>query len=560
VIEQFQPADLIEPWVQDPEAAPPAPLSGDWRVSAVSLLDDSDARLVDSASFTAGLNDHVAIVGSSSSGKEHLGMLLAGLVSPSSGDIKVGELNLADQPSAVTGRRLAYVGQDAYLFPQSVRENLTYGMKHRPVTPPAEVDPAMKAREDSESLKAGNTTLDPAADWIDYQIAGVSGPDEMTDRLIEVLKLVEMEDDVYRFGLGGAIDPEARPDEAEDVLKARDALRERLEAQDAADLVIRFDPERYNPNATLAENLLFGTPIKATYAPEVLGDNELVMELLEQEGLTGALLDMGLSIARTMVEIFADLPPGHPFFEQFSFIEADELPDFRVLVQRSEKGGAGALPKEDQRRLMALPFKYVEARHRLGLIDEKVEERVVATRAKIAQRIEEADPGAVEAYRPEAYNSAASLQDNILFGRLAFGQAEAEKTVGRVLGDVLNDLGLRRTVLEVGLDYQVGVGGKRLTKTQRQKLAIARALLKRADVLILNEAAGVMDGATQSLLFDRILEDRKGQGVIWTLQRANFAQRFDQVLVMQAGRIVEQGKYAELESADSALKELISAG
>ncbi len=562
VIEQFQPADLIEPWVQDTEVPQPAPLSGDWRVSAVSLLDDSDTRLVDSASFTAALKDHVAIVGSSSSGKEHLGMLLAGLVRPTSGDIKVGELNLAEQTSAVTGRRLAYVGQDAYLFPQSVRENLTYGLKHQPVTPGmhAEADPAKKAREESESLRSGNTTLDPEADWIDYQDAGASGPGDLTDRLVEVLKLVEMEDDVYRFGLSGAIDPEERPDVAEDVLKARDALRARLEAQDAADLVVRFDPEHYNLNATLAENLLFGTPIKDAYATEVLADNELVMGLLEQEDLVGPLLDMGLSIARTMVEIFADLPPGHPFFEQFSFIEADELPDFRVLVQRSEKGGTEALSSEDRRRLLALPFKYIEARHRLGLIDGKVEDRVVATRAKIAQRIEEADPGAVEAYRPEAYNAAASLQDNILFGRLAFGQAQAEETVGRALGDVVQDLGLRRTMLEVGLDYQVGVGGKRLTKTQRQKLAIARALLKRADVLILNEAAGVMDGATQSLLFDRILEDRKGQGVIWTLQRANFAQRFDRVLVMQAGRIVEQGKYAELDRADSALKELISAG
>ena len=69
-----------------------------------------------------------------------------------------------------------------------------------------------------------------------------------------------------------------------------------------------------------------------------------------------------------------------------------------------------------------------------------------------------------------------------------------------------------------------------------------------------------MDGATQSILFDRILEDRKGRGVIWTLQSANFAKRFDHVLVMSAGRIVEQGKYAELDRADSALGELISAG
>jgi len=562
VIEQFQPPGMIEPWVQDPETPEPEPLTGDWQVSAVTLADDTDVRLVDAASFTGHLTDHIAIVGNSSSGKEHLGMLLAGLVQPSSGDIKIGGRNIPEQPSAVTGRRIAYVGPDAYLFPHSVYENLVYGLKHRPLASP-ELDgdaAAKKARETAESQHAGNTTLDLDADWIDYRTAGLEAPGDLTGRLIEILKLVEMEDDVYRFGLSGAIDPGKQPEVAENILKAREALSARLEAEGAVDLVVSFDPERYNLNATVAENLLFGTPIKGAYETANLAENKLLIDLLEGEGLCDVLLEMSLSIARTMVEIFADLPPGHPFFEQFSFIAADELPDFRVLVQRCEKSGVSSLGEDDRRRMLGLPFRYVEARHRLGLIDEALEARIVGVRGAIAERIDEHDPGAVAPYMPEAYNAAASLQDNILFGRLAFGQAKAEETVVHVVGEVLEDLGLRGTVLEVGLDYEVGVGGQRLTKTQRQKLAIARALLKQADVLILNEAAGAMDGATQSVLFDRILGQRNGRGIVWTLQRAIFAKKFDRVLVMQTGRIVEQGSFSDLDRADSALGELIHAG
>ena len=562
VIEQFQPPDMVQPWVQDPETPEPEPLSGDWQVSAVTLADDTNAKLVDSASFTARLKDHVAIVGNSSSGKEHLGMLLAGLVRPTSGEIKIGGKNISEQPSALTGRRIAYVGQDAYLFPHSVYENLVYGLKHRPVAP-CEFDgeaAARKAREMEESERAGNTTLDLDADWIDYQTVGLNSANDLIGRLIELLKLVELEDDVYRFGLSGAIDPHRQPELADSILKARAALSARLEAAGAVDLVVRFDPERYNLNATVAENLLFGTPVSESFETSRLAENQLLIGILEEEGLCDVLLDMSLSIARTMVEIFADLPPGHPFFEQFSFIEADELPDFRVLVQRIEKSGTGVLGEEDRRRMLGLPFRYIEARHRLGLIDDTLGARIVGVRGAIAERINETDPGAVEFYRPEGYNAAASLQDNILFGRLAFGQAKAEETVGRVVGEVLKDLGLRSIVLEVGLDYQVGIGGKRLTNSQRQKLAIARALMKQADVLILNEAAGVMDGATQVLLLDRILDQRKGRGVVWTLQRASFAEKFDRILVMRTGRIVEQGSYGELDRADSALGELVHAG
>ena len=561
VIEQFQPPDIIEPWVQDPEVPEPAPLSGEIRISSASLLDDTDTRLIEGVTFTAGLDQHIAIVGTSNSGKEHLGLLLAGMVRPTTGEVEIGEAHVADLPAAVLGRRMAYVGQDAYLFPLSVRDNLVYGLKHAPLAAPAYEghDKARRAREVAEARLSGNTTLDLAADWIDYAAAGAEGPEDLVDAAIGALRLVDMEEDVYRFGLTGAIDPGERPDVAESILSARAALAERLAAEGASELVVRFDPDNYNLNATLAENLLFGTPTKPEYEAARLAENELVMGVLEDEGLTQTLLEMGLSIAKTMVEIFADLPPGHSFFEQFSFIDEDELPEFRVLIQRSEKGGPSVLSAEDRQRIVALPCKYIEARHRLGLIDESAQERILRARRRIAERIAESDPGAVESYKPESYNAAASLQDNVLFGRLAFGQAQAEETVGRAVGNVLDDLGLRQTVLEVGLDYDVGVGGRRLTKVQRQKLAIARALLKRPDLLIVNEAAAVMDGATQTRLVDRILAERRGRGIVWTLQRAELSEAFDRVLVMRAGRMVEQGSYSELNRAESALGELIAA-
>jgi putative ABC transport system ATP-binding protein len=113
--------------------------------------------------------------------------------------------------------------------------------------------------------------------------------------------------------------------------------------------------------------------------------------------------------------------------------------------------------------------------------------------------------------------------------------------------------------MAVGLDYNVGVGGRRLTNIQRQKLAIARALLKQPDLLIINEAAAVMDGATQLRLGKRILESRRGRGVVWTLQRATWAKYFDCVLVMKAGRQVGQGTFEDLNKPGSALGELVAA-
>ena len=232
------------------------------------------------------------------------------------------------------------------------------------------------------------------------------------------------------------------------MLSARAALPARLAAVDAEDLVVRFDPARYNANASLAENILFGTPTRPEFASAALAENALMTQVLLEVGLIGQMLDMGLNIARTMVEIFADLPPGHPFFEQFSFIDADDLPAFRTLVSKADKNGLQSLEEAEQLALRRLPFDYVEARHRMGLIDEETEGKAVAARKHFAELLPDMASGAVAFYRPDAYNAAASLQDNILFGRLAYGQAMAEDTVGDAVTQTLDSLDLRQTVIE----------------------------------------------------------------------------------------------------------------
>src|SRR3546814_9931578 len=124
--------------------------------------------------------------------------------------------------------------------------------------------------------------------------------------------------------------------------------------------------------------------------------------------------------------------------------------------------------------------------------------RLVKARHRLAERLQREAPAAVAFYRADAYNAAASLQDNILFGRLAFGRAGAEQIIGDALAEVLDELQLRETVIEVGLDFNVGIGGARLNSVQRQKLALARALLTRPDLLVVTEALSVRDGGGQT--------------------------------------------------------------
>jgi ABC-type multidrug transport system fused ATPase/permease subunit len=166
----------------------------------------------------------------------------------------------------------------------------------------------------------------------------------------------------------------------------------------------------------------------------------------------------------------------------------------------------------------------------------------------------------VEFFDAGRYNAAASLQDNILFGKVATGQAQATTRIGAMLHDVLAELELRPQVVAIGLSYQVGVGGARLATADRQKVAIARALIKQPVVLILDQAAAGLDAGSQNRIVASVLESRKGRCVFWALQRNDLAERFGHAMVMERGRLAEQGRFEDLKSRGGALQKLLSAG
>ena len=173
--------------------------------------------------------------------------------------------------------------------------------------------------------------------------------------------------------------------------------------------------------------------------------------------------------------------------------------------------------------------------HRLGIIDDAFKARIVEARALLRESVGRH----VAFFDPDRYNAAATIQDNILFGKVALGVARAEARVGRLVAETLDASGLRRAVLEVGLDFQVGVGGARLSNAQRQKLALARALAKRPRLLVLDEATQSLDAAAQARVMRGVLDAAGDALVVWSVAGEPPAGLFDRVLVFAEGRLVE---------------------
>ena len=561
IVEQFQPPGMVDArlLLDEPDTIPP--LTGEVAAANLSLNSDDGARVVDAVSFTVSGGEHVAIIGQSGGGKNELAMLLARLQQPSSGRITIGGRDIAELPIPVIGRRIGYVGNTPYVFTGTLRDNLLLGLRHHPVQP-AEYDEAAtrrRTRQLFEARRSGNIDLDVHADWIDYKSAEVSDPAELTQRIAEVLARLDFEEDVYTLGLRGRLDPAEHAEVAERLIEARHALAQRLVADGITKLVETYDLEQYNTNATVAENLLFGTPIGPVFDFGSLAENDYVLSVLDKLALTDDLVEAGREVAATMTEMFAGLPPEHEFFEQFSFISANDLPEFAAILAVTENSGTKALTPEQRRKLLSLPFKLIAARHRLGVLDDAMQQRLLEARRVFRAELPAEASGQIEFFDPDRYNAAASLQDNILFGKIAYGEADAAVRVPQVLGEVLEALSLRPTVIDVGLDYHVGTAGSRLSAAQRQRTAIARAVLKRPDLLILNEATTALDGPAQAKATEGLRQEMAGRGLFWVLHRASLARSFDRVLVMSAGKLQEQGRPTELDQKNSLTALLMAA-
>jgi ATP-binding cassette subfamily B multidrug efflux pump len=138
-----------------------------------------------------------------------------------------------------------------------------------------------------------------------------------------------------------------------------------------------------------------------------------------------------------------------------------------------------------------------------------------------------------------------SIRDNIAYGRPAAQEAEIEHAVQLAhAGDFipkLQDHKGRR-----GFEAQVGERGVKLSGGQRQRIAIARVILKDAPILVLDEATSALDSDAEAAIQDSLSSLMEGKTVIAIAHRLSTIAALDRLVVIDGGRIVEEGTHAEL--------------
>ncbi len=138
-----------------------------------------------------------------------------------------------------------------------------------------------------------------------------------------------------------------------------------------------------------------------------------------------------------------------------------------------------------------------------------------------------------------------SVRDNILYGRPDASEAEVKEAARRAEAQDFI-AGLADPKGRTGLDAHVGERGVKLSGGQRQRIAIARVMLKDAPILIMDEATSALDSEVEQAIQENLFRLMEGKTVIAIAHRLSTIAALDRLIVLDKGRIAEDGSHAQL--------------
>lgn len=152
-----------------------------------------------------------------------------------------------------------------------------------------------------------------------------------------------------------------------------------------------------------------------------------------------------------------------------------------------------------------------------------------------------------------------TLREQIINGSVDPQRYHAQAIVDEHLCRLLATSPVRREFVLSGLESSAGDGGRNLSGGQRQKIALARVLLKRPSILLLDEGTSALDELSQQQVLGYIAREFANRTIISISHRLAPLAQMDEVIVLDRGRIVQRGSYQELAVAPGLFRDLIDA-
>lgn len=514
--------DAEPEFVLESKGREPLVLDGSIETQDLCFETESGIRLIENINISLASGEHMALVGFSGSGKSTLAACIGQLYKHTGGKIKIGDQDMEGLSKQDITNNVGLVAQNPFIFSGSIEENILYSCEAKP-------------RKNGKDAKDGLPTLDD---------------------IIATLHQTGIFVDVLRFGLNTVLVEDRHNDLVDTLIRVRKNFQQEF-GKDLADYVEFFDQERYLNFSSIAENLTFGTPNRASFLDSNLCRNPYFLQFLDDADLTRPLLSLGIELVKQSVDILRNLPKDAIFFSQ-SPIGPSELEDMISLVDVLKKKRLHDISPVQREKLLDVVLRFTPGVHKMVSMPQLLENLILEGRSLFRKKATEDNPGVYTFYQMSEYIFSQTILSNIFFGKTTTTHTAAQERIDQSIIQLLVEEDLLERIIEIGMHYDVGSKGENLSGGQRQKLAIARAFLKNPKILIMDEATSALDNRSQARILN-LLERRwkKKSTLISVVHRLDTIQNFDKVAVMKAGKILEMDTYNNLMERKGALYELV---
>jgi ABC-type multidrug transport system fused ATPase/permease subunit len=514
--------DAEPDYAQAPTDRAPLDLEGRVEVKNLAFATSDGLKLLDDISLTLNPGEHLALIGFSGSGKSTLAQCVGQLYAYTGGQVLLGNAEVKELTKLDIVRNMGFVSQTPFIFDGTIEENLLY-----------------------------------ACQAMDGDPNGPGAHRPSLDDKIQVLYQTGLFTDTLRFGLNTIFNPGQDDHLVDQLVRVRKNFQHHF-GESLSKYVEFFDENQYLYHSSVAANLLFGSANREKFKKAQLATNDYFLDFLQQADLERPLTELGANLTRQTIDILGNLPPDKVFFEQ-SPIDPEELEPFKALAQQTRRKNLHQLEREERAKLIELALRFTPGRHKMVSFPHLLERLILEGRALFKESISTDDPDAFSFYNSEDYIFSETIQNNIFFGKTTTTNVNAQDKIVQSIIHLLIEEDLLETIVQIGMQYQVGSKGDKLSGGQRQKLAIARVFLKSPNLLIMDEATSALDNKSQARIQNFLDNRLKGKTtVIAVVHRLDIIKNFDQVAVMKAGKLIEIGSYDELMTRKGVLYELVS--
>lgn len=493
-------------------------------------------NLLRDVSLTIQRGQHIALVGSSGCGKSTLALLLARLYQPTEGTLHLEGQDMTCCTAEQISSQIAMIPQHPFIFSGTIRENIMYGQ----CVPTSSADSVT----------------------------------EMKDRLRLIIHNINLEKDLVWLGMSSTPPLEKAHALKDHIFKMRQIVHQDLRSQ-FGEVVEFYDRNKFLYYATLRDNLIFGESLNGQYQIEKLPTNQDFIALMQQTSLQDDLVNLGLALARIILEKLQQTDTDETFFAN-NPMEEKQLGTYEDIVIHLDNGVS--LTMEETNLLILLALRYIPAKHGLIRLQPEFEQKILSARKYFLSEIKHVvnclcrhdvhddlcknhrvslddAPQEFNTYCYSGYLYNHNIRTNILLGSV-------KKTFEDILQikdlawNTFKDYGLMEEIIDLGLDFFVGSQGSHLSGGQKQKIAIARALMTDTPILIMDEATASLDNFSQSMIQEYISRFFKEKTIVSIIHRLDLAKFYDLIVVMDNGAILETGTYDELIQQQGAFYQL----